>query len=97
MRRSLTVAVLVALVVVAAAVSGRAQTAERGAEKRPDGSLVGMLGDSALELGTFHALLIGINDYQNTDFAPKLRTAVNDVQSLARVLIDDYGFKNVKL
>ena len=97
MRRSLTVAVLVALVVVAAAVSGRAQTAERGAEKRPDGSLVSMLGDSALELGTFHALLIGINDYQNTDFAPKLRTAVNDVQSLARVLIDDYGFKNVKL
>ena len=50
--------------------TGWAQEAQRGAQKRPDGSLVGRLGDSALELGTFHALLIGINDYQHTDFAP---------------------------
>ena len=94
MRRAVTVTLLVPLAVALLAVAGHAQTA---AEKRPDGSLVGVLGDSALELGTFHALLIGVNDYQNTDFAPRLRTAVNDVQALARVLIDDYGFKNVKL
>jgi Caspase domain len=96
-RRSLGTTVLLALAIVMSAVAGRAQDTNRGAQKRPDGSLIGMLGGSALELGTFHALLIGINDYQNPDFAPKLRTAVNDVQMLARVLIDDYGFKNVKL
>ena len=94
--RSLVTTVLVALAITIPALCA-AQSAERGAQKRPDGSLVGVLGDSTVELGTFHALLIGINDYQNTDFAPKLRTAVRDVQTLARVLIDDYGFKNVKL
>jgi len=96
-RRSLGTIVLLALAIVVSAAAGRAQDTTRGAQKRPDGSLIGTLGSSALELGTFHALLIGINDYQNPDFAPKLRTAVNDVQTLARVLIDDYGFKNVKL
>jgi hypothetical protein len=83
-----------AVVLTLAASVGLAQD---GAEKRPDGSLRAQLGGSPLELGSYHALLIGINDYQHTDFAPRLRTAVNDVQSLARVLIDDYGFKNVKL
>ena len=80
-----------------AAAPGWAQDADRAVQKRPDGSLIGQLGGSALELGTYHALLIGINDYQHTDFAPKLRTAVNDVQTLGRLLVDDYGFKNVKL
>lgn len=68
-----------------------------GPQQRPDGSIGGHLDGKALELGTYHALLIGINDYQHTDFAPKLRTAVNDVQTLSRTLIDDYGFKNVKV
>ncbi len=90
-------ALLVGLVLALAAVPARAQDADRAVQKRPDGSLIGRLGGSALELGTYHALLIGINDYQHTDFAPKLRTAVNDVQTLGRLLIDDYGFKNVKL
>ncbi len=88
---------LVGMVLALVAAPGRAQDAHRGAQKRPDGSLMGQLGGSALALGTYHALLIGINDYQHTDFAPKLRTAVNDVQALGRLLIDDYGFKNVQL
>ena len=91
------VALLGGLVLMAAVSPGGAQNADPGVQKRPDGSLLGQLGGSALELGTYHALLIGINDYQHTEFAPKLRTAVNDVQMLGRVIIDDYGFKNVKL
>ena len=87
-------ALVVGLMLTLAAVPARAQDA---VHKRPDGSLIGRLGGSALELGTYHALLIGINDYQHTDFARKLRTAVNDVQTLGRLLIDDYGFKNVRL
>ena len=87
-------ALVVGLMLTLAAVPARAQDA---VHKRPDGSLIGRLGGSALELGTYHALLIGINDYQHTDFAPKLRTAVNDVQTLGRLLVDDYGFKNVRL
>jgi len=89
---------VIALALVVSVADGWTQETDRApAQKRPDGSLVGQLGDSALELGTYHTLLIGINDYQHTDFAPRLRTAVGDVQALARLLIDDYGFKNVKL
>jgi uncharacterized caspase-like protein len=94
-RRSWRWWLLAAALVLPAAVP--AQESSRAAQKRPDGSLIGRLGESPLELGTYHALLIGINDYQHPDFAPKLRTAVNDVQTLARLVIDDYGFKNVKL
>jgi len=94
---ALRTAALVGMALALVAAPGRAQDADRGAQKRPDGSLMGQLGGSALALGTYHALLIGINDYQHADFAPKLRTAVNDVQALGRLLIDDYGFKDVKL
>ncbi len=40
--------------------------------------------------GDYRALLIGIDDY---DSMPKLKTAVNDVNELRRVLIERYGFK----
>lgn len=44
-------------------------------------------------LGRYHALVIGNNDYANL---PRLQTAVNDAESLARVLKSDYAF-NVTL
>jgi len=39
--------------------------------------------------GTFHALVIGINDYRHL---PRLRTAVNDARAVGRVLREQYGF-----
>ncbi|MCB1626759.1 MAG: caspase family protein [Xanthomonadales bacterium] len=43
------------------------------------------------DLGTFHALVIGNNDYSG-GFAP-LKTATNDAQSIGKVLKDRYGYK----
>jgi uncharacterized caspase-like protein len=40
-------------------------------------------------LGRYHALVIGINNYENL---PKLKTAVTDARAVAQVLIDDYGY-----
>jgi len=39
--------------------------------------------------GTYHALIIGINDYQQW---PQLQTAVKDATALSRVLTERYGF-----
>lgn len=44
------------------------------------------------DLGNFHALVIGNNDYAGNGFTP-LKTAVNDAQSIGRVLKDRYGYK----
>jgi len=46
------------------------------------------------ELGRFHALIIGNDNYTNF---PKLSTAVNDAKSVAQVLHDRYGFKTTTL
>lgn len=43
-----------------------------------------------LTRGTYHALIIGNNNYQNM---PKLRTAVGDAEALDDVLRTRYGFK----
>ncbi len=43
-----------------------------------------------LNLGAYHALIIGNDDYQ---FMPKLGSAVNDARAVERVLRDHYGFK----
>jgi len=43
-----------------------------------------------LDFGHYHALVIGINNYK---FFPKLRTAINDAQSVAEILKQDYGFE----
>ena len=40
--------------------------------------------------GMNHALLIGINGYQDW---PRLSSPVNDVQTIAKILIDKYDFK----
>jgi len=45
---------------------------------------------SRIDFGTYHALVIGINDYKNL---PKLQVAVKDAKAVARVLENDYGFK----
>jgi hypothetical protein len=42
------------------------------------------------DLGVYHALLIGINDYR---YLPKLRSAVHDTNTIGEILNNYYGFK----
>jgi hypothetical protein len=42
-------------------------------------------------IGSFYALVIGINDYHAP--LPQLKTAVNDAQAVGKVLEQSYGFK----
>jgi uncharacterized coiled-coil protein SlyX len=43
-----------------------------------------------VNFGTYHALVIGNNDYK---FLPHLQTAVNDAKDVAQILERQYGFK----
>ena len=43
-----------------------------------------------IDFGNYHALIIGNNQYE---FLPKLKTAVNDAETLAKLLKENYGFK----
>ncbi len=45
---------------------------------------------AALDFGTYHALVIGNNEYHDIQ---KLHTAVNDARAIAALLQDKYGFK----
>src|SRR5262249_29615831 len=45
-------------------------------------------------LGAYHAILIGINGYESFN---RLKTPVNDVEDLADVLKNQYGFEDVVL
>jgi len=45
---------------------------------------------ASINFGTYHALVIGNNDYRHL---PKLRTAVNDAKAMAVLLQDRYGFE----
>jgi hypothetical protein len=45
---------------------------------------------AALDFGTYHALVIGNNDYMKL---PKLKTAINDAKAVADALRDLYGFE----
>ncbi len=49
---------------------------------------------AGIDFGKYHALVIGIQDYQ---YLPKLQTAKNDAAAVARVLEKDYGFKVKRL
>ena len=60
---------------------------ERGIRSVPSGG-------GPLDWGTYHAFLIGINQYAQW---PELRTAVNDVVALRRVLIERYGFDPARM
>lgn len=44
--------------------------------------------------GSYYALVVGINQYRHL---PKLQTAVNDAESVAKILQDQYGFQVRKL
>jgi uncharacterized caspase-like protein len=44
----------------------------------------------SLDFGSYHALVIGNNDYQSL---PKLRTAINDARSMADLLEAKYGYE----
>jgi hypothetical protein len=46
--------------------------------------------DTSLDLGAYHALVIGNNEYQNL---PKLSTATNDALAITHLLQNVYGFK----
>jgi len=46
--------------------------------------------DASLDFGSYHALVIGNNDYQSL---PKLRTAINDARSMADLLETKYGYE----
>jgi len=67
--------------------------------KNNDGSLSSALAGENINLGVYHALLIGINQYQHPEFAPNLSTPMNDVYNVRDLLIRRYGFdnENVKL
>jgi uncharacterized caspase-like protein len=45
---------------------------------------------TSLDFGSYHALVIGNNEYQSL---PKLRTAVNDARSMADLLETKYGYE----
>jgi hypothetical protein len=65
---------------------------------RPVGSVRGASGEAPrlvpqkleVEFGTFHAVVIGNNDYT---MMPKLKTAATDAEAVARLLEERYGFK----
>jgi len=44
------------------------------------------------KLGTYRALIIGINDYKDKKI-PDLKTAINDAKSMAKLLREKYGFQ----
>ena len=65
-----------------------------GAVALAKGSGVGHpLPGGKIAFGTYHALVIGNNDYKDM---PKLKTAAEDAREVARILEKDYGFR-VKL
>lgn len=43
-----------------------------------------------VDFGNYYALVVGINNYK---FLPKLKTAINDAQTVAEVLSQNYGFE----
>jgi uncharacterized caspase-like protein len=49
---------------------------------------------TTLPVGSYYALVIGNNNYQ---YLPKLQTAVNDATALAKLLREQYAFKENKL
>jgi formylglycine-generating enzyme required for sulfatase activity len=58
-------------------------------------SVISDLSHQSGKLGSYRALLIGINDY-NDPKIPDLETAVNDASAMAKLLRERYGFR-VKL
>ena len=55
-------------------------------------SVISDLSHQSGKLGTYRALIIGINDYKDPKI-PDLETAVNDAQAMANLLRDRYSFQ----
>lgn len=51
---------------------------------------------SGVKLGKFHALVVGNNAYQSSDY-PALQSAVNDATAVAQVLKSRYGYETTLL
>jgi len=75
-------------VLTALCVCGGLRTGSFAAERGV--SVAAIAPDANQTWGTYHALVIGIDDYA---YWPRLRTAVNDAKVIHQVLIDKYGFK----
>ena len=61
--------------------------------------LIGVVGaparaEFAVDFGRYHALVIGVNEYQ---YLPKLETAVNDASAVHDLLRREYGFDSTLL
>jgi hypothetical protein len=70
------------------------QALQRGAKRRRSKNQPRKSGSDKLPLGTYHALIIGNNQYQQL---PKLKTAVNDAKTIAELLRSHYGYKTTVL
>lgn len=75
-----------ALIVAAAATGYASQDKARAVE------IISNLNHAGGHIGTYHALLIGINDYKDPGI-PDLETPVNDVHEMTVLLKEKYGFK----
>ncbi|WP_321495776.1 caspase family protein [uncultured Desulfobacter sp.] len=79
------------VLIVAAAATGYASQHNARAVK-----IISNLNHSCGHIGTYHALLIGINDYKDPGI-PDLETPVNDVHEMTALLKEKYGFKVSRL
>ena len=58
-----------------------------------DGSLSGSVLDETINLGTYHALFIGIEDYKHNSLEIRdLTTPIDDIEHLHKLLVRVYGF-----
>lgn len=82
------------VVLLAAGLSGLSAYAQKPDPKRGVQDIAAPAPQANLPVGSYHALIIGINNYQSM---PKLQTAVNDASALAGLLQEQYGFADTKL
>lgn len=82
---------LTSLLLLSFTISLISEDSQRGLQVRKELEI-----DSGKPVGTYRALIIGINDYKD-DRIDDLNTPVNDARSIADILKGDYGFKDVKL
>ncbi len=61
------------------------QSAKQPTGNKPPGGTM-----DAVDFGTYHALVIGNQDYEHL---PDLKTPVNDAKAVSKTLAKDYGFK----
>ncbi|OQY51209.1 MAG: hypothetical protein DRR08_03170 [Candidatus Parabeggiatoa sp. nov. 2] len=77
-----------------AELQNKLQMHERGAKRRHSKNKRRETGSNKLPLGTYHALIIGNNQYQHLS---KLKTAVNDAKVVDELLRTRYGYKTTVL